>query len=30
LLTWNLGHFIRLGSEIARLAKTPLDFLPDE
>jgi predicted nucleic acid-binding protein len=26
LLTWNVRHFIRFGSEIAQLVKTPLEM----
>ena len=27
LLTWNVKHFMRLGSEVARLVKTPAELL---
>src|SRR5437879_3712782 len=26
LVTWNVGHFSRFGSDISRLVKTPLEF----
>jgi predicted nucleic acid-binding protein len=26
LLTWNVKHFMRLGSEVARLVKTPAEL----
>jgi len=26
LLTWNVRHFVRLGQDIARLVKTPVEL----